>query len=201
MKIINVPYIDQTGGGAFTGCESVTAVMLLNHLGYDISIYDFIDNYLDKEPFETRDGVLYGPDPRDVFVGDPYDKEAMGCYAPVIRRSLEKILGNEFDVIDETGADLPSLVEKYIDNDMPLITWATIDLRDIIVGPVWKLTKSGEDFTWLSNEHCMLLVGYDEEHYIFNDPWNNNGVISYDKKTVLDRYAKQHSQAVGLIRK
>lgn len=201
MKIINVPYIDQTGGGAFTGCESVSAVMLLNHLGYDISIYDFIDNYLDKDSFEERDGVLYGPSPYEVFVGDPYDKEAIGCYAPVIRTSLKKILGDAYDVIDETGNELPALVTKYIDSGMPLIIWATIDLKDIIVGPVWKLKDSGEDFTWLSNEHCMLLVGYDDEHYIFNDPWQNNGIIAYDKETVLDRYAKQHSQAVGLIKK
>ena len=200
MKKIDVPYIDQTGGGAFTGCESVTAVMLLNYLGTDISIYDFIDNYLDKAPFEERDGILYGPNPYEVFAGDPYDREAMGCYAPVIKNSLERILGDTFDVIDETGAELPALVEKYIDNDMPLIVWATIDLKDIIAGPVWKL-NSGEDFTWLSNEHCMLLVGYDDEHYIFNDPWNNNGIIAYDKATVLDRYKKQHSQAVGLIKK
>lgn len=200
MKIINVPYIDQTGGGAFTGCESVTAVMLLNHLGIDISIYDFIDNYLDKQPFETHDGVLYGPNPYEVFAGDPYDKEAMGCYAPVIKNSLERILDKAYEVIDETGSELPALVEKYIDNGMPLIVWATIDLRDIIVGPVWKISN-GEDFTWLSNEHCMLLVGYDDEHYIFNDPWNNNGIIAYDKNTVLDRYAKQHSQAIGVIKK
>lgn len=200
MKKINVPYIDQTGGGAFTGCESVTAVMLLNHLGYDISIYDFIDNYLDKAPFYERNGVLYGPNPHEVFAGNPYDTEAMGCYAPVIKNSLQRILDNEYEVINETGSALTSLVEKYIDNDMPLIVWATIDLKDIIVGPVWKL-ENGEDFTWLSNEHCMLLVGYDDEHYIFNDPWNNNGVIAYDKETVLDRYKKQHSQAVGLIKK
>lgn len=201
MKIINVPYIDQTGGGAFTGCESVSAVMLLNHLGYDISMYDFIDNYLDKSSFEERDGVLYGPNPYEVFVGDPYDKEAMGCYAPVIRNSLERILGDKYEVIDETGNELPALVTKYIDSGMPLIIWATIDLKDIIVGPVWKLKDSGEDFIWLSNEHCMLLVGYDDEHYIFNDPWQNNGIIAYDKEAVLDRYAKQHSQAVGLIKK
>lgn len=201
MKIINVPYIDQTGGGAFTGCESVTAVMLLNHLGYEISMYDFIDNYLDKAAFEERDGVLYGPSPYDVFVGDPYDKESIGCYAPVIKNSLERIIGNEYDVIDETGNELPALVEKYIDNGIPLIIWATINLKDIIVGPVWKLKDSGEDFTWLSNEHCMLLVGYDNDNYIFNDPWENNGIIAYDKKTILDRYIKQHSQAVGIIKK
>ena len=201
MKIINVPYIDQTGGGAFTGCESVTAVMLLQYLGYDISIYDFIDNYLDKEDFEERDGVLYGPDPYKVFAGNPYDKDAMGCYAPVIRNSLTKILGGAYDVIDETGSELPRLVRKYIDNGMPLIVWATIDLKDIVVGPVWKLKDSGKDFTWLSNEHCMLLVGYDDDNYIFNDPWNNNGIIAYNKETVIDRYIKQHSQAVGLIKK
>lgn len=201
MKKIDVPYIDQTGGGAFTGCESVTAVMLLQYLGIDISIYDFIDNYLDKEPFETLDGILYGPNPYEVFVGDPYDTEAMGCYAPVIKNSLERILGDNYEVIDETGCDLPALVEKYIDSGMPLIVWATIDLKDIIVGPVWRLKDSGEEFTWLSNEHCMLLVGYDDEHYIFNDPWKNNGVIAYDKKAVIDRYKKQHSQAVGVIKK
>ena len=78
--------------------------------------------------------------------------------------------------------------------------WATIDLRDIIVGPCWKLKDSGEDFTWLSNEHCMLLVGYDETSYLFNDPWNNNGVIAYDRATVEDRYQKQHMQAVSVVR-
>ena len=76
----------------------------------------------------------------------------------------------------------------------------TVDLRDIIVGPCWKLKDSGEDFTWLSNEHCMLLVGYDETHYLFNDPWNNNGVIAYDRATVEDRYQKQHMQAVSVVR-
>lgn len=201
MKIINVPYIDQTGGGAFTGCESVTAVMLLNFLGYDLSIYDFIDKFLDKEPFEMRDGVLCGPDPYEAFAGNPYDAEAMGCYAPVIKNSLEKIIGEEYEVIDESGGELPALCEKYIDRGMPLIVWATIDLKDIVVGPVWKLRKNGQDFTWLSNEHCMLLVGYDDENYIFNDPWNNNGIIAYDKNTVIDRYEKQHSQAIGLIKK
>ena len=77
MKRIDVPYIDQTGGGALTGCESVTAVMFLQYLGCDISIYDFIDHYLEKEDFTEIGGVLYGPSPYDKFVGNPYDKDAM----------------------------------------------------------------------------------------------------------------------------
>ncbi len=200
MKKIDVPYIDQTGGGAFTGCESVTAVMLLQYLGCDISIYDFIDNYLEKEPFTERDGVLYGPSPYEKFAGDPYDREAMGCYAPVIQKAMQRVLGDGFRVLDETGSDIGYLLSSYIDRDMPVALWATIDLRDIIVGPCWTLSNSGESFTWLSNEHCMLLVGYDDEHYIFNDPWNNNGIVAYDRATVEDRYIKQHRQAVAVVR-
>ena len=48
-KIINVPYLDQSNA-APTGCESVTAVMLLQYLGVDIGINEFIDKYLDKAP-------------------------------------------------------------------------------------------------------------------------------------------------------
>ncbi len=200
MKKLDVPYIDQTGGGAFTGCESVTAVMLLQYLGCDISIYDFIDNYLEKETFTERDGVMYGPSPYEKFAGDPYDREAMGCYAPVIQKAMQRVLGDGFRVLDETGSDIAYLLRSYIDRDMPVALWATIDLRDIIVGPCWTLSDSGESFTWLSNEHCMLLVGYDDEHYIFNDPWNNNGIVAYDRATVEDRYIKQHRQAVTVVR-
>ena len=42
----------------------------------------------------------------------------------------------------------------------------------------------------------MLLVGYDEEGYYFNDPYENNGVIRYPKELVEDRYKAQHMQAV-----
>lgn len=201
MKFIDVPYIDQTGGGAFTGCESVTAVMLLNYLGIDLSIYDFIDSYLDKRPFEERNGELYGPDPRKVFAGDPYDSEAMGCYAPVIINSLKRILGDRYEVTDETGASVEELCAKYIDNGMPVILWATIDMKEYIEGPDWKLFETGGKFTWRSNEHCLLLVGYDEEEYIFNDPWQNNGIVRHNKALVEDRYASQYSQAIGVCGK
>ena len=201
MKLIPVPYLDQTQNGAPTGCESVTAVMLLQYLGYSIGIREFIDRYLDKEPFEERDGLLYGPDPRRAFAGDPYDPDAMGCYAPVICRSLRRVLGGSWQVMDETGASLPDLTARYIDRDMPVILWATIDMRDIVIGPEWRLKDTGEPFVWRSNEHCLLLVGYDDGHYIFNDPWENRGVIAYPKELVEDRYAKQYSQAIGLVKK
>lgn len=198
---IDVPYLDQSQA-APTGCESVSAVMLLNWLGVDISIRDFIDRYLDKEDFQTRGGILYGPDPREAFAGDPYDPEAMGCYAPVIQRALERLIGRDYEVIDETGTDIDTLVRRYIAGEgTPVLLWATIDLKPFVPGPSWRLVRDGSEFTWRSNEHCMLLVGCDEAHYIFNDPWNNNGVVAYERALVRARHAEQYSQAVAIRRR
>ncbi len=196
-KRIEVPYLDQSGAYP-TGCESVSAVMLLQYLGYDISVDTFIEQYLEKEDFEEREGVWYGPDPRTHFCGSPYDEDSFGCYAPVICKALEKILGDAYEVSDRTGTEIDILIREYIDREMPVVFWACINMREPITGPQWKLKETGETFTWISNEHCMLLVGYDEEGYYFNDPYDNNGVIRYPKDVVKDRYQAQHMQAVGV---
>lgn len=197
MIKIDVPYINQSEKYP-TGCESVTTVMLLHYLGYDISVDDFIKNNLKMRDFETRDGMLYGPDPWEYFVGSPYDPDSFGCYAPVICEALEKIVGDAYEVCDETGKDLDELVETYLKQDMPVILWNSINMREPIIGPEWKLMDTGENFTWISNEHCMLLVGEDEDSYIFNDPYENRGVIACPKDIIRDRYEVYHRQAVGL---
>ncbi len=200
-KRIDVPYLDQSKA-APTGCESVSAVMLLRWLGEDVTIQSFIDRYLDKADFETRDGELFGPDPREAFAGNPYDPEAMGCYAPVLRRAVERVVGDRFEVLDETGTDVETLVRRYIDGEgIPVLLWTTIDLKPYVPGPSWRLTRDGSVFNWRSNEHCLLLVGYDDDHYICNDPWNNHGVVAYDKALVRTRHAEQYSQSVALRRK
>ena len=194
---IKAPYIDQSGTYP-TGCESVSAVMLLQFLGVGISVDEFIEKYLDKQGFEERDGVLYGPDPRKYFCGSPYDADSFGCYAPVVAKALRRALGSGYTVTDETGARLEELARRYLDRGMPVVCWACINMREPIIGPQWKLLDTGETFTWISNEHCMLLVGYDEEGYYFNDPYDNNGLIRYPKETVEERHRAQHMQAVGV---
>lgn len=200
MNKIDVPYIDQSIKYP-TGCESVSTVMLLQYLGYDITVDAFIENYLDCKEFTTNEGQLYGADPRKCFCGSPYNGESFGCYAPVICNALERAIGTDYLVTDETGTSTEELLRRYIDQGMPVIFWACINMREPIVGPSWKLYDSLEEFTWISNEHCMLLVGYDEEGYYFNDPYENNGVIRYDKDLVEKRHAAQYSMAVGVKKK
>ena len=198
-KIIQVPYIDQSVKYP-TGCESVSTVMLLQYLGYDISVDEFIAEYLEMKDFEEREGQLFGADPNLYFCGSPYDKDSFGCYAPVICKALEKAIGDKYLINNETGVSIEELVRRYIDQDMPVIFWACINMREPIVGPEWKLFDSGETFTWISNEHCMLLVGYDEDGYYFNDPHENRGLIRYEKELVENRHAAQYSMAVGVQR-
>lgn len=196
LKLINAPYISQKDKYP-TGCESISAVMLLQFLGYEISPEKFIDNYLKKTDFWEQNGVLFGADPKESFCGSPYDENSFGCYAPVIAGALKAILKGRYSVIDETGKPINYLVETYIEKGMPVIMWTCINMREPVIGPSWYL-KSGEEFTWISNEHCMLFVGYDEGKYYFNDPYDDNGVIAYEKHIVIDRHKAQHMQAVGI---
>lgn len=208
-KLIRAPYIDQTKEWP-TGCESVSTVMFLQYLGIDISVEQFVDRYLEKESFLEKEGKLYGGDPWKVFAGDPADEQSMGCYAPVIRKALEKVFQEdrkaesvcresceEWEPVDLTGVSMKALLSEYIDADIPVIFWASIDLKETYTGPEWILKDNGEIFTWRSNEHCMLLVGYDEKNYYFNDPWHNHGTIGYERKLVEKRHAEQYGMAVS----
>lgn len=228
-KLINAPYISQKGTYP-TGCESVSTVMLLQYLGCKLSVDDFIRECLDIREFEEHNGALYGPDPRKYFCGDPYSEDGMGCYAPVIVNALDRAFEKfprehtdaaaapdgtaVYKAVDETGRPIEELISEYIDNDMPVIFWACINMREPVIGPEWLLTDyagdggtddelinkkfTDEKFTWVSNEHCMLLVGYDEKGCWFNDPYDGNGVIRYPWDTVRARHAAQHSMAVGV---
>lgn len=196
MHKINVPYLDQSVKYP-TGCESVSSVMLLNYLGYDISVDEFIDNYLECRSMKIKNGQLYGPDPNECFCGSPYDPDSYGIYAKGLIKALNKVAGKKYDFIDESGTSIDDLLKKYIDNDMPVIFWACINMLEEIEGPVWKKLDTDEEFCWTSNEHCMLLIGYDNENYYFNDPYDNNGVIGYEKNLVSKRHKAQKSMAIG----
>ena len=200
-KCINVPYINQAVEWP-TGCESVSTVMLLQYLGLNIDVDTWI-GYLPKVPLKSFGDTMIGGDPNKHFIGSPYDADSFGCYAPVIADTLNRLFESKQTVlraVDVTDVSTEELIETYINNDMPVIYWATIDLKPSYKGPYWLLYDTGRMFEWTSNEHCMLLTGYDENHLIFNDPWNNHGVIAYDRALVEMRHKEMFSMAVAVER-
>lgn len=199
-KLITVPYIDQTSTWP-TGCESVSAVMLLNYLGIAITVDDFIEKYLDCFPFFQKDGRTYGADPHKQFAGTPYDSESFGCYASVIVSALNRVFTDRnasFRAQNVSGTPMENLQQTCIDLSRPVIFWSCLDLKPMIKGPSWYL-KDGTEFTWRSNEHCMLWVGYGDTQYYFNDPWMNHGTIAYDKKIIEARHKEQYEMAVTVM--
>lgn len=227
--MIPAPCIDQTADWP-TGCESVSAVMLLQYLGVEISVDEFIKEYLPCRPFEEWDGKQIGADPRREFAGSPYDPDSMGCYAPVIKAAVERVLAERagqygcsseekeragetdgsrdekqteipvWHVEDLTGVPMEQLCTEYLDRGRPVIFWACIDMKEPVTGPDWYLEDGTTVFTWISNEHCMLLVGYDETNYYFNDPWEHHGVIGYEKTITEARHQAQYAMAVAAYR-
>lgn len=177
-----------------TGCEATATTMVLQFYGEDISAEEFAESWLDKNSdFYTYGGIDFGPDPNLNFVGDPFTSYGYGCYAPVIVKAVNS---NSATCKAEAffGKDLDSLCKEYVDNGKPMLIWASIDMKKTKEGTSWQL-PDGERFTWISGEHCLVLVGYDEKNYYLNDPLTGT-VVSYKKQLVKDRYSELGKQAV-----
>lgn len=181
-----------------TGCESVSAVMALKYKGHNITVAKFIDNYLEKSSeFTYENGIKYGPDPKEYFIGDPRYTGGYGCFAPVIKNAVTDYLGNQTAVADASGSEMDTLCRKYIVNNVPVMVWVTISMIDTYSSAKWQL-KSGETFYWPANEHCMLLIGFDENYYYFNDPYAGKQV-KYSKEIAEKRYSELGKQALAVI--
>lgn len=190
-KIIQAPFISQLGKYP-TGCESVTTVMALNHIGIDVSVDKFIDSYL------TKTGVPF--DPSISFGGNPRYTSGYGCYAPVIKKALDKALsGQKYTAKQLYGVSLKNLCSNYIDKGIPVILWATMYMNTPYISSTW--TYNGKTINWIAPEHCLLLVGYDSSHYIFNDPLTYQPQTYYSKSSVEVAYKGLNYQAIVLEKK
>lgn len=188
-KIIQAPFLSQLGKYP-TGCESVTAVMALNYAGVDISVDEFIDADLDMS------GIPF--DPNLTFGGNPRSESSYGCYAPVIKKALDRALsGKNNTAIVLSGVSLETLCSEYIDKDIPVILWATLYMNPPYVDLTWPFGE--KTIPWIAPEHCLLLVGYDDNNYIFNDPMQTQALKYYSKSSVEAAYKGLFHQAIVIV--
>ena len=174
-----------------TGCESVSAAMAMKAAGLDITVDEFIDKYLNCTPRPF--------DPEKSFGGDPRSKSGKGCYAPVIKAALDKALASaEFHAKQVKGLSAEELCKKYVSAGTPVIFRGTIEMAEPFKGDSWEF--KGKKITWIRPEHCLLLIGYDSENYIFCDPMRQEDKTAYPKSSVERAYEALHSQAVVIER-
>ena len=204
VKCIEAPYISQDNSPA--GCELVCASMLLAYYDFHITSDELIsEGYIESVLVDTYDdperGIIrFGGDPNKVFVGDPHSEYGYGCFSGAIRSALRKYLEHEFfDAVDISGISLKDLCMEYIDCGEPVMIWASIDMEPLITKDInkWEIIDTGEMVTWKSNEHCYLLIGYNEEYFCFHDPLRGAYTL-YPRDIAETRYREMGSQAVTI---
>ena len=172
--------------GLPNGCEVTSLAIALNYYGYDI---DPITLYYDFMPTsEYQNG-----DPWTTYVGDATGW-GLGCYAPCVVKTgndyINSVLGEH--IVRDVSYKKLSDYEKFIDEGTPVILWGMLDMEwnpDL----AWAGYLDGKNVTWYSHSHCMVLIGYTDDDYIFCDPLQ--GIMRYNKYKVLDCFTALFKQA------
>ena len=191
-QMINVKKLDQHPELP-TGCESVSATMVLNYYGDRVSSTEFASYWLDCGSIYEQDGVTYGPDPYVQFAGDPFSEYSYGCFPPVIQNAVN-INSPYCHAETISGMTLEDLCYNYIDYDQPILVWVTMNMNEPQLGNSWCL-PDGSSYTWTSGEHCIVLVGYNDYYYFFNDPMEGK-TVAYEKTLSQQRFEEMGSQAL-----
>lgn len=201
--VIDVPIINQYPEMP-VGCEPVCAVSVIQYLGFETDKFDFTDNYLtwDDNFYYDENMVSHGPDPNRVFAGDPY-KWGYGCSSNVLAKAMNRYFSAQ-------NADYTALsfdeeinsadIEKLINEGVPLIVWATIDMKPMNYRKPseWIIDATGEKYCWYGNSHTLVLCGYDNNCYYFMDPNDKDEVVQYLKSSFLNRFEDNGYQAIAV---
>lgn len=203
VMIEGVPVILQAGLEA--GCETYACTMLLQYLGCDIDEYRFANDYLFCKPISYDEGWnRHGPDLRSAFAGTAY--EGYGIYAPAMAKSMNSYFedaGLGYTAEDFSGMTLQELAEKYTDKGVPVMVWITTNMMEPYDKASWIVdyvdenatTEIGDTYTWQKGEHCVVLIGYDQDNYYFADSVAGD-VSVFDKELSETRFAQMGSQGI-----
>ena len=204
-KIEGVPVSEQSNLKA--ACETYACTMLLQYYEFDIDEVEFVDNYLVTRPvYYGADGNLYGPDMNCAYAGDVYT--GYGINAPGMAKCMNnyiKSTGSKLVAEPLIGVPLEALCEKYIRNDTPVMVWATTFMEEPYIQATWVVDyvdenadhEIGDTVSWQMHEHCLVLIGFDDENYYFCDSVSGE-VSAYDKATTEERYEQIGKQAIVL---
>ena len=194
IVIENVPHYTQFKSYK-TACESLASCALLRYYGIDMNPDLFLDGYLPVADYPTTgdDGELHAESPWNYFIGDPMRQDAFGCYNSAIARAFDKIKpGLGLALRNKT---LDTLCKTYIDQGEPVVIWATMHMSPAKETFTW-IMPDGKDYTFISPEHALLLIGYDEKNYYFSDSLAGEDVCAYKREAVEKAYDALFKQAL-----
>ena len=190
------------------GCETYACTMLLQTLGYDMDEHLFLDKYLEiRYPWYDDNGNMHAPDMYSSQVGDIYG--GWGVYCTAMAKYMNHYLsdvGSEQKATAIENIPLEEICEKYISKGIPAMIWGTVEMLEPYPRFTWTVDyvdenahyKVGDQFTWLQHEHCLVLIGYDEENYYFGDSCAGK-VSVFEKELSETRYEQIGMQAIVVM--
>lgn len=199
----DVPLINQNPTYP-NGCEAASATMLLNYLGIDITLEDFINNYLPMSDVYEKDGVRYGPNPAVSYAGDPKDtSRGWGVFEPVIANAITTILieekknnpNLEYNICENAEKySLKTFLNQINGTFTPFLIWTTIDYKEAKEIYEWFSYDKKNTYTYPKNSHVVVVTGVDENYYYINDPLKDEKNIPVKKdllETSFDSLGRQ----------
>lgn len=193
--INNVPYLNQISLGYPTGCEAVSATMLLKYKGYNVSVKNIVDNTKCGSKKYQENGNWYGANPFEEFVGHPtggLSKGNYGVFAKPITDAMNVYAGGKAKNI--SGCSENTLL-KYVSNGNPVVVWCVKNAGNLSNGVNWNYTNGSGTFQELVGEHCAVLIGYDENYVYLNDPSAGENV-KQSRSKFFSNWKKLYSQAI-----
>lgn len=195
--ITNVPYVCQNPSYP-NGCEAASTVMLLNYYGMNVSLSDFINNYLSKDKVYKVDGVRYGPNPETCYAGDPASpRGGWGCFTTAIENAVNKLINaryaNKYTVRKNTSnASLPELAKSK----KPFAVWTTITYNVVQGQYTWKSYDGKVTYTYPKDQHVIVIIGQDDNYYYVNDPLKGYGNTKIAKSTLERSFDSMGRKAI-----
>ena len=183
------------------GSEITATTMVLNYLGIKVSKMELV-NYLPKTGLPQNGKAS---NPYTTYIGDPKLTTGYGCYAAVIKNALRYQYFKAKNITDYTikilNDDFINLYSE-IDNKNPVVIWATVNMKDVTNTVTWT-DMEGYSVTWKTNEHCLVLIGYDKDKdtAIFSDPLDPKGIVEYPRSVAEKAYNTMEKQALVIRKK
>ncbi|WP_257151363.1 C39 family peptidase [Bacillus anthracis] len=190
----NVPLIQQLPE-LDRGCEVTSLAMMLQYAGITVDKMK-LANEIKKVDF-MNDGVRGNPN--EGFVGNIYtfSESGYGVYHGPLFQLAKKYLPNK--AVDLTGKSIEELY-KSVKAGQPvvMITNATFAPLDEDEFTTWETNNGDVSITY--NEHCVVLIGYDQESVYIRDPLKDSLDVKVPREKFEQAWVQMGSQAISYMK-
>ena len=193
--ILNVPSIYQFPE-LHNGCEVVSLQMLVEHqIGRSLNKVAFaFEMPFDQTKLKNykTSSQIWG-DPDVGFVGDVTGKTPGYSINP---EPLKRLLDKYARGTNLTGNDF-SVLEDYLRNGKPVVTWVTVALNNPRPITTWK-TPGGKTINGRMNTHAVVLTGADDNYVYYNDPFYGTKNVKVSKSWFASIYNQMGKKALSV---